>query len=589
MSVTGINAVLGRIKDKLLLSEIVGKDTPLRKRGREHVGNCPFHSEKTGSFFVNDDKGTFYCFGCGASGDIIAYIMKKRGIQFPQAIEILAEMAGIKLPEKGNYSDDDSVQLKIMQKALEFFKAHLEGKAAEYCESRGIDKSCVEQFSIGYAPLNGNLLMSHLVTSGFEMSDILKSGLFAQRNGQSVCYFRDRIIFPVFNKRGWPIAFGGRALRKDSAPKYLNSPETALFQKRATLYAFNIASRNISKASTFILVEGYIDVIAMHQYGFNTTVASMGTSFSVEHLVKLWQSSDEPIICLDGDAAGYNAMVKIAFLAMQHLQPGKSLKFCVIPGGSDPDSFLQKFGKAAMSQILEKPINLIDFIWEHFVSQLKPQSSRTPEQTAKWKKDTLDSLNDIQDQDIRKLYRSDISSRIYQILAPSNKKKSPIHEFAQTPGNPQRFRHSLLPTINKDEKTLLWEATLLYILLERPSVIPCVIEELATIEFSRKGFSTIRDLAIDGVDLSDQHGQIISSEIQLVRSVASKNCDVANKDDEAVTELWRGMYVCGFSDKQQRADITRAKEDCNESMSTEAWDRLKELKISHIKNRQKDT
>ncbi|MDR1365212.1 MAG: DNA primase [Holosporales bacterium] len=585
MSITEPNAVLGRIKEKLPLSEIIAKDTPLRKNGKEYVGCCPFHNEKTGSFFVNNDKGTFYCFGCGASGDIVTYVMKKRGIHFAQAIEILAEAAGIQPSEYLDSKDCHKTQLKLMQKALEFFRKHIcDDMAAKYCSSRGFDKSCIEQFGIGYAPRNGELLLSHVKASGFSVSDILQSGLFHQKDGRILCYFRDRLIFPVFNKSGWPIAFGGRVLQNSETPKYLNSKETVLFQKRETLYAFNIASKNVSTTKNFILVEGYVDVVMLHQHGFNTAVASMGTSFSIEHLVKIWKLSSDPIACLDGDSAGYNAMLKIAFLAMQYLQPGKSLKLCVMPDGYDPDSFLKKFGKQEMEKILENSSYMIDFIWQHFLNQLESGDYRTPEKLAEWKKNILDSVDAIQNSDIRKLYKSDIGSRIFYAIKSVNKKTF-------TPANTSTQHHAYSASatlIDKDEKILLREATMLYILLERPSVVPCVLEELATIEFSRSGFEAVSSLILGGGGVCSSTTPDVDQEVQHVLDTASRDCDISQKDDESVIGIWMGIYRYEFSHRRHLDDIKQAKEACDENMDAKAWERLKELKLSHVGKKQKN-
>ncbi|MDR2458571.1 MAG: DNA primase [Holosporales bacterium] len=585
MSITGINTVLSRIKEKLSLSEIIGKDVMLRKSGREYVGYCPFHNEKTGSFFVNDNKGTFYCFGCGASGDVVTYLMKKRGLQFMQAIELLAEAAGIKLQESTNYSNEHKAQLSLMQKALEFFKEHLrDDVAAKYCVSRGFDESCITQFSIGYAPKNSDLLLSHLKSSGFSMCDILQSGLFQQRNGRVSCYFRGRLIFPVFNKQGWPIAFGGRVLQQGESPKYLNSRESVLFQKRATLYAFNIASKNVSKTKNFILVEGYIDVITMHQHGFDTAIASMGTSFSIEHLVKIWKLSSEPIVCLDGDTAGYNAMLKIALLAMQYLSPGKSLRFCIIPDASDPDSFLKKFGKSAMEKILENSSYLIDFIWQHFLNQLGASNFQPPEKVAEWKKHIMSTINSIEDIDIRNLYRSDINNRIFHALRTCNKKNfTPINSLtkplANTASMPLYSVTSQPTKTGMGEKRLLREAAMLYIILECPSVVPYLLEELAAIRFSRDGFEAVRDMILGGDNMCTGPG---AAEIQYIKAIASRSCSLTDKSDDEIVKLWRGIYEHECSYRRHLDDIRSAKNDCSERMDAGTWERLRALKINHI-------
>jgi DNA primase len=229
MSRTDLNAAIERIKEKVPLSKVVGIDVVLRKKGREFVGHCPFHLEKTASFFVNDDKGTFYCFGCGASGDLIEYLIKKHRITFIQALERLAEMAGVKLPEKTNYKNGFESHQKILQKAVEFFKGALltNRVAMEYCERRNIDQQMIDLFSIGYAGEKYLMqLLEYLRKTGLAEQDIFSSGLFVEKERGIVERFRDRLMFPVFNRNGWPIAFGGRGLSNGAVPKYLNSPES---------------------------------------------------------------------------------------------------------------------------------------------------------------------------------------------------------------------------------------------------------------------------------------------------------------------------------------------------------------------------
>ncbi len=579
MAYSGLNTVLSLMKERVDLSQVVRRDVALQKKGREFVGHCPFHNEKTGSFFVNDEKGTFYCFGCGASGDIIEYLTRKNGIQFMQAVEILSEISGIKLPEKVQYSNDSiHKQQNILLKIMEFFKNALpmNNDAVEYCKKRDLVQEIIDRFSIGYAPKDNTSLINYLKEATFSHDDILNSGVFLEKDGKLICRFRDRIMFPVFNKKGEPIAFGGRGIQKDAMPKYINSPETAIFQKRETLYGYSVAFKNISKSNPFILVEGYMDVVMMSKYGFNTAVASMGTAFSQQHLAKLWQYSDEPIVCLDGDFAGYNAMVKVAILALSYLQPGKSLRFCQIPGNDDPDSFLKSHPKTEMERLLSKSENLIDFLWGHFARNFAEMPNKTPENIAKWKKEIFAYIDEIQNSDIKALYKQDIKGRIFALFGKGNKTDSHFNEY----------KKSLLVQVDKKEKMLLREAVLLYILISRPSVIPVVVEELASIEFSDKDFEHLRHSLLENPYSQDfgNVGDIVSRIKQLAGEFVSFN----GMQDSDVMELWENVFELGVARKRVADDLKVAKSECVASLDDITWNRFKALKLGFIRNENRE-
>ncbi len=575
MAYSELNTVLSLMKERVNLSQIVRRDVTLQKKGREFVGHCPFHNEKTGSFFVNDDKGTFYCFGCGASGDIIEYLIRKNGIQFMQAVEILSEISGIKIPEKMQYSDNCIYkQQSILLKIVEFFKDNLamSNDAMEYCKKRGLVQEIINKFSIGYAPRD-NSLLNYLKEAKFSHDDILNSGVFIEKDGELICRFRDRIMFPVFNKNGKPIAFGGRGIRKDAMPKYINSPETTIFQKRETLYGYSSAVKCISKVMPFILVEGYMDVVIMSKYGFNTAVASMGTAFSSQHLAKLWTYSDEPIVCLDGDFAGYNAMLKIAILALSYLQPGKSLKFCKIPEDDDPDSFLKSHPKTEMEKLLSKSKNLIDFLWERFAQNFVEMPNKTPENIAKWKREIFSHIDEIQNADIKALYKQEIRERIVALFGKGNKPSSHLNAY----------RKSLSVQVDKKEKMLLREAVLLYILISRPSVIPFVVEELASVEFSDKDFEHLRHRILENLDSQDfgGAGDVVLRSKQLASEFVSCN----EMQDSDVIELWKDVFDLGIARKRVANDLKVAKSECEASFDDVTWNRFKALKLGFISSK----
>ena len=568
LTTSEFNIAIARIKEKIPLSQIVSRDVVLQKKGNEFVGNCPFHLEKTGSFFVNDNKGTYYCFGCGVSGDIFEYLIKKQGLQFIQAVEKLAEMAGVKLPEKHSQNHIAEEKIKILQKALEFFKETLRKTPAalQYCKEREIDSELIEKFSIGYAPSDSNALLSFLKKE-FNINNILASDLFSQKENRLVSKFRDRLMFPVFNKKGWPIAFGGRGIKKDAIPKYLNSSESELFQKREVLYGYNFALKNVTNDNPFIIVEGYMDVVKMHKYGFNTSVASMGTALSSEHLVKLWKYSNEPIMCLDGDKAGYKAMIRVALLALNYLEPGKTLKFCILPDDDDPDSFFKKYNQSEMKKLLDSSDYLIDFIWDYFLKELDLLNKKTPEKIAEWKKQIYSHINKIQNTDIKSLYKNEISNRIQQLL-----------KFKQ-PSNISNFSPQI---VDKKEKILLREASLLYILIMYPSIVSSVVEELASVEFVNENFENFRNYIVENYDNIDYEIEKFKETIDVIKNTVERSYTHSNLDEKSALELWKNIFKIGVYKTLYEKELKIAKNECEGNMSSSNWDRLKALKLYSI-------
>jgi len=568
MATSEFNIAIARIKEKIPLSQIISRDVTLQKKGNEFVGNCPFHTEKTGSFFVNDNKGTYYCFGCGVSGDVFEYLIKKHGLQFIQAAERLAEIAGVKLPEKKSQNYISEEKIKVLQKALEFFKEALKEStyALQYCKEREINDELIEKFSIGYAPLDSEVLLNFLKKT-FNIKDIIASDLFSQKENRLVPKFRDRLIFPVFNKKGWPIAFGGRGIKKDAIPKYLNSSESELFQKREVLYGYNLALKNVTADNPFIIVEGYMDVVKMHKYGFNTSIASMGTALSPEHLVKIWRYSNEPIMCLDGDKAGYKAMVRVALLALNYLEPGKTLRFCILPDDDDPDSFLKKHTQTEMKILLDSSDYLIDFVWNHFLEELKSLDRKTPEKIAEWKKNIYSYINQIQNIDIKSLYKNEISNRIYGLL--KNKSLKNISSF-----NPQ--------FVDKKEKILLREASLLYILIMYPSIVSSVIEELSSVEFINESFESLRNYIVENYDNINSGIEKFEKIVNIVKNTAGRSYAHSNLDEKSALDLWRNIFKIGVYKNLYKKELKIAKTECEGEMSASNWDRLKALKLDSI-------
>ncbi len=355
--------LLDDVKSRLDIVEAIADYVELKKSGQNYKANCPFHSEKTPSFMVSPGKQIFHCFGCGAGGDILGFVMKYENLSFLEALKLLAKKAGIKLSDYRFETDSSEKKEKlqsILKEALAFFAENLKrSKAAlAYLGKRGINEEMTTEFSLGYAEKDWKALLEHLKSKKFEDSIIAQAGLIFSGEKGLYDIFRNRIIFPIFNIHGDPVAFGGRAM-DDSMPKYLNSPETMLFKKGEILYALNLAKDEIRKKDYAMVAEGYLDVIMCHQHGFKNVVAPLGTALTQGHLQKLGRFTKKAVLVFDGDSAGISAAKRS--IALLYEQGFKS-KVLLLPEGEDPDSFLRKNSSSAFQGRLSKAQTLVDFI-----------------------------------------------------------------------------------------------------------------------------------------------------------------------------------------------------------------------------------
>ncbi len=364
------------------MSEVIGKRLPVKKFGREWKACCPFHNEKTPSFTINDEKGFYHCFGCGAHGDAIEFIRKFERLSYPEAIETLARDAGIPLPEVSPETikkiEAYKVQHDVLETACQWFERQLHAAryvdALSYVEQRGLTPATIRQFRIGFAPDERTALHQHLTTSGHTLQQQIEAGLISRTDdGKIYDRFRGRIIFPIRSSSGKVIAFGGRlfASSNKSLAKYLNSPETDLFKKGEVLFNLDLAKKAAREKNTIVVMEGYMDVVSTAQSGVDYAVATLGTAVTPEHLRLLWQIAKEPVFCLDGDAAGNRAMLRAAEIALPLITPGHSLRFAVLPAGEDPDSYIQKHGKESFEKLLSQSKRLSQVLWETLAPQYK--------------------------------------------------------------------------------------------------------------------------------------------------------------------------------------------------------------------------
>jgi len=435
---------LDELRARLPVSEVVGRRVKLRKQGREFIGLSPFNKEKSPSFTVNDQKGFFHDFSSGKHGDIFGFVMETEGVAFPEAVERLAQLAGVPLPKVSHEDEQRDARRKtlhdVMELAAKFFESTLAAragaKARGYLADRGLDSATQLKFRLGYATNERFALKEHLGSHGIPVEDMVEAGLLVSGDDIPLPFdrFRDRVMFPITDLRGRVVAFGGRALEKDAQAKYLNSPETPLFHKGATLYNIATARQAAHDGAPVIAVEGYVDVIAMVTAGFAATVAPLGTALTEDQLTLLWKMADEPVLCFDGDNAGLRAAYRAVELAMPRLKPGKSLKFALLPQGQDPDDLVRSAGREAVMEVIAAARPLADMLWAR---ETEGHSFATPERRAALEARINEVTSGIADDSVRKYYRQDFNARLAQFFAPA---QAPRGNFQRGQGQGQNWR-----------------------------------------------------------------------------------------------------------------------------------------------------
>lgn len=412
--------LLDEIRARLPVSQVVGRKVALKKKGREWSGLSPFKSEKTPSFFVNDQKGFYHCFASGEHGDIFTFLIKTEGLSFPEAVERLASEAGVTLP-KPEVRDRESYDQRqrlcaVLDASMSFFEDQLAGPAGAEArryltEKRGLRRETIKVFRLGYAPPSRTALKEHLTKLGFSIEEQALSGMLISGEEIREPYdrFRNRIMFPIADWKGRTIAFGGRALDPDAPAKYLNSPETPLFHKGHNLYNAHLARGVAHDKERVIAVEGYMDVVALSEGGFAESVAPLGTALTPEQVGLLWRMTAEPILCFDGDTAGKKAAYRAIDTVLPLLKPGQSVRFAFLPDGLDPDDLVRQQGPEAMEAALKaaKPLAqvLFDREWEQ-------DDWSTPERRARLEQQIRLLTARIEDGSVRSHYEQDMRRRL---------------------------------------------------------------------------------------------------------------------------------------------------------------------------------
>ena len=441
------------LRARITLSTLVQRSVKLTRAGREWKGCCPFHEEKTPSFYVNDQKQFYHCFGCGAHGDAISWMVDQQGLQFMDAVKELAAMAGMEVPAldpvMAKRAEQRASLIDVTEAAQKFFVTSLAGPsggaAREYLQRRGFSPQVMAEFGFGWAPDDRQALPKALQQFG---EDMLEGAGMRAANEQGERYdrFRGRVMLPIQDARGRVIAFGGRILdKRDGVAKYLNSPDTDLFDKGRTLYNLHRAAPAARQSGRVVVVEGYMDVIALANAGIADAVAPLGTALTEMQIELLWRMVEVPVLCFDGDAAGQRAAMRAIARALPMLAPMRSLGIVRLPAGLDPDDLIKQQGKGAMEELLSRPAPLIETLWE-FERDAQPLA--TPEAKAGLKARLMAHVETIADPEIKSLYRRELGDRFSAFAYPPRPARAPWQPSAQprpAPGQRGPWRGANLP------------------------------------------------------------------------------------------------------------------------------------------------
>jgi DNA primase len=581
---------LDELRSRVSLAEVVGRRVTLQKRGREFTGLCPFHKEKTPSFHVVEEKGFYHCFGCGAHGDVIGFAMQTQNLGFREAVEELSRIAGLDVPRETPQEREREQRRATLQGAMtaaaQFFADALAGSqggaARAYLDGRGLDAEALRRFGLGFAPDSRDALKRALGKQ-FPEPLLIEAGLVRQAEDRpdTYDYFRNRIVFPIADRRGQIIAFGGRVMG-DGQPKYLNSPDTPLFQKGRVLYGWPAARAAAARDSSAIVTEGYMDVIALHRAGFGTAVAPLGTALTEAQLEEVWKLAPEPVLCFDGDAAGQRAAGRALDRALPLLKPGRSLRFAVLPEGDDPDTLLRRMGADAMRDVLARAQPLAEKLWD--VETVRPP--KTPEQRAALKSRLETRAGQIADRSVQEYYLQFIRERLYQAFRAPRPEWQRGQRGAKRPvlpmrEGPPRNDPALLRRRNAEVRLAL--------LMNFPFLLDEHVEEIANIRFPDRELDRLLHeiLRIHGQkpDLDagtlkfhlteSGFGTVVNRVLspQVLNHAASAR---PQADPETVREAW--SELAGQIEQIGEArDIEAAERDLASDMSIDTWARHRPL------------
>ncbi len=529
-------SILEEIRNRLPVSTVVGRRVALKKAGREWKGLSPFNAEKTPSFYVNDQKQFYHCFSSGKHGDIFDFVMETEGLSFPETVERLAAEAGVALPTETHEERESDVKRKtlyeVMELSAQFFEANLAGaagaKARDYLDRRGLSADIRKRFRIGYASPDRYSLRDHLADKGVPAEMMVETGMLVSAEDIKVPYdrFRERVMFPISDMRGRIVAFGGRTLSADVPAKYLNSPDTPLFNKGHLLYNQHLARNPAHDKGTVIAVEGYVDVISLAAVGIHNAVAPLGTALTENQLALLWRMADEPILCFDGDKAGRRAAFRALDVALPQISAGKSLRFALLPDGQDPDDLARSGGAAALDRVMAGALPMVDMLWAR---ETEAAPHDTPERRAALRARLHAALAHISDETLRQYYREDINGRIASLNPYQRQAQNASSQWQNRGGrgfdrngrNPASAgRVSASPVLARSQlmvggdKTSPRESMILGALVFHPELLQTHAETLALLEFESPDANGLCAVLLD---CAAQSGGYLSVEVVQAR------------------------------------------------------------------------
>ena len=496
---------LDELRARTTLSTLIGRTVKLQKAGREYRACCPFHQEKSPSFYVNDEKGFYHCFGCSAHGDAIRYLTEAQGLPFMDAVKELAAAAGMEVPASDPRAAERQARAvglhDAMAAAADWFIEQLgspeAAQARAYLAKRGVTPAQAKAFGIGFSPDARNRLKTALAGCGLPM--LIEAGLLIQvEDKEPYDRFRGRLMIPIRDARGRTIAFGGRILG-DGEPKYLNSPETPLFDKGRTLFNIDRASAAARKAGRVLVVEGYMDVVALDRAGIGEGVAPLGTALTESQMERLWKMADVPILCFDGDSAGQKAAARAAARALPLIQPGRTLRFATLPAGQDPDDLIARSGRNAFEAVVDKAESLSARLW---ALELAAAPLDTPEARAGLRRRLADHGAAIADRDVREQYQQEFRDRFDALF---QRPAQPGRTFAARgqwrPGKgfqpPPRPVTDGARAIGSDGVSVLVAGAILMGVLRHPAVLRTHSEALAALPLADQRLADLRDRMVD--------------------------------------------------------------------------------------------
>jgi DNA primase len=591
---------LDELRSRVSLADLVGKRVRLVRKGREHGGLCPFHNEKTPSFYVVEDKGFFHCFGCGAHGDAIGFVMRSENLDFIEAIERLASLAGIAVPQQTPQERERAQRQKTLLEALaaaaKFYEERLWSPAGargrDYLFSRGLDEATMQRFRLGWAG-DDRAALRRALTPEFPLPLLLEAGLLhtSDYGGEPYDYFRERVIFPIGDRAGRVIAFGGRALG-DAQPKYLNSPEHPLFEKGRVLYGLSAARVNAAREAEAggagaIVTEGYMDVIALHRAGFATAVAPLGTALTEAHLAELWRLAPEPVLCFDGDAAGQRAALRALHRALPLLKPGQSLRFVTLPSGEDPDSLIRTAGAPAFAELLRVARPFADVLWR---SELDRKAIDTPERRADLERRVMAYAGQIGERTVQEQYRRFLRDKLFALGRQPRRGQATFRDktFRGAGFRSDRPQQAIelrgdappppaLPGRRQRE-------VLLGMLLEHPFLVTEAHEDIAAIDFPEPELDRLRrailelDALSPGLDAEVLHQHLGQNGFAMtVDAVVSALTDHAGflaraGGVDAIRLGW--VHVTRMVRDGERSDLADAADALARDLCPETWERF---------------